>query len=129
MEMTLDQSSENLLKNDDFCSDMENFYNAQGCFYRFRYSKFDFETVKNLAKVIIGYHGIPPKSSFELFGDSLKFLYAEMGIDKPEKRRETVVAKKPEKSEPVIKKAIEEKDENKEEGRYTYRWLFSNAPI
>lgn len=117
--MSLEKSAENLFEINSVSPDVENFYNAQGCFYQLSYTKFDFETIKNLAKLIVGNYSVPPKSSMELFGDTLKFLYAELGIEKPERRKEPTVPKKIEKPEKSIQKLSEDKDESKVEGTYS----------
>nr|CAI5823941.1 unnamed protein product [Callosobruchus analis] len=57
---------------------LEQFYSDQGCNYSLYYETFDFYTVKHLAKLIIGDYSIPPKSSIELFGDTIKYINADL---------------------------------------------------
>lgn len=57
---------------------MEQFYSDMGCLYSMYYQNFDFFAIKHLARLIIGEYTIPPKTSIELFGDTIKFINAEM---------------------------------------------------
>nr|CAH7723454.1 unnamed protein product [Callosobruchus chinensis] len=59
-------------------SKLEQFYSDQGCNYSLYYETFDFYTVKHLAKLIIGDYSIPPRSSLELFGDTIKYINADL---------------------------------------------------
>ncbi|CAG9813387.1 unnamed protein product [Phaedon cochleariae] len=58
-------------------SPLEIFYSDLGCNYSLYYEHFDYYTVKSLGKLIIGDYSIPPKTSIELFGDSIRYIDAE----------------------------------------------------
>lgn len=57
---------------------LEKFYTEQGCNYVYYYDTFDFPTVKQIGKIIIGDYRIPPKASFELFGANLVTVHTDM---------------------------------------------------
>lgn len=64
------------------CSDsltpLEEFYLEQGCSYELLYENLELNTIKRLAKMIIGEYSIPPKTSQELFGDTLNYVEANL---------------------------------------------------
>ncbi|XP_063244239.1 sperm flagellar protein 2-like [Bacillus rossius redtenbacheri] len=53
-------------------SPIENIYREQGVIYSFSYKTFNFDTIQNLAKLVIGERDPPLKSSEELFGKALE---------------------------------------------------------
>lgn len=50
---------------------LEKFYAEQGCAYFMFYETFDYNTVKYLARLVIGDFSLPRKPSIELFGRSV----------------------------------------------------------
>lgn len=70
-------------------SNVENYFIKQGCYRRLNYKQFDYDTMKNLAKLIIGSDNVATKSSEEILGESLKHLQAEFGIEKRNANIET----------------------------------------
>ncbi|KAJ8956607.1 hypothetical protein NQ314_006693 [Rhamnusium bicolor] len=65
---------------------LDRFYSDLGCNYSFYYKKYDFDTIKYLAKLVIGDYSIPVKTSIQLFGDSIKYVNASWGTgDKSQK--------------------------------------------
>ncbi|KAK5640742.1 hypothetical protein RI129_009289 [Pyrocoelia pectoralis] len=57
---------------------LEQFYTEQGCNYELFYNNFELDTIKRLAKMILGEYSIPPKSSEELFGDTINYVKANL---------------------------------------------------
>ncbi|XP_031355135.1 sperm flagellar protein 2-like [Photinus pyralis] len=72
--------SENCVGTD--CSEpqtpLEEFYLEQGCHYELLYENLELNIIKRLAKMIIGEYSIPPKTSQELFGDTLNYVEANL---------------------------------------------------
>lgn len=96
---------------------LEEFYTDQGCNYVYYYEKFDFPTVKQIGKLIIGEYTIPPKTSFELFGPNLTMVQTDMtepvkgAIEKnKDKKAATSKKKKSKKDEAVVKIEMCDKD-------------------
>ncbi|KAK4873659.1 hypothetical protein RN001_013019 [Aquatica leii] len=63
---------------------IDEFYYDQGCNYSLYYDEFRFAQIKRLAKMILGKYSVPPKTSFELFGDTVLFLESTLGSPKKE---------------------------------------------
>ncbi|XP_069700124.1 sperm flagellar protein 2-like [Periplaneta americana] len=63
---------------DENVSPLESFYIDQGVSYSFYYEVFDFPTIKQLARRIVGDVGIPETPSVELFGDIVEELAATL---------------------------------------------------
>lgn len=76
------------------------------CFHRMTYTKFDFPTIKKLARLIIGDKELPPKTSVELFGESIKILNAEMGIEKYDKEKFSQSSSKKSDKLPKVTKTV-----------------------
>lgn len=90
---------------------LERFYTEQGCNYTFYYKSFDIPTIKHLAKLVVGEFTIPPKTSLELFGDTVLYIEQDMD-DKPTgKSDKSKAAKKIEEKKPKIKKSVKGKEE------------------
>lgn len=123
--MISNRSEENRSESITLSSNVEKFYIRQGCFRTMSYSRFDFLTVKNLAKLIVENNNSPSKSSVELFGDSVKILYSELGIDRAEKEKSGIRdSKKVEKTEKVIQKSMVPDGEVKEiEGKHIHKYI------
>lgn len=119
--MSFDESSSSLYGINTCSSSLKNFYTTRGRFYEMNYSKFDLETMKNLAKLIIGHCSISQKSSTELFGDSIRILYTEMGIEMLDNYGAS--STKREKTEKTVKKVTVLSDQNSE-GKYISLRLF-----
>lgn len=91
---------------------LERFYTEQGCNYTFYYKTFDIPTIKHLAKLIVGEFTIPPKTSLELFGDTV--LYIDQDLDeKPTARSDkSKSSKKTAEKKSKIKKTVKGKEES-----------------
>lgn len=101
---------------------MEQFYADAGCLYSMYYTTFDFTALKYLAKLIIGDYTIPPKTSIELFGDTIKYINAEMLFTDKDTVMPSSIAssakEKPKKQELKLKKTESSSAEKK--GRYDF---------
>lgn len=64
---------------EDRIDGLEKFYCDQGCFYLLQYEEIDSETIKCLAKMIIGDYSLPLKSSLEIFGERYMEATFEVG--------------------------------------------------
>ncbi|XP_074037928.1 sperm flagellar protein 2 [Leptinotarsa decemlineata] len=96
-------------------SPLEKFYCDMGNNYSMYFKNFDFDTVKHLAKLIIGDYSIPPKSSIELFGDGLRYTSIDKGVKgfvETAKSIKRGMKKEPDRIEKVVKnkEAISEID-------------------
>ncbi|CAH0564366.1 unnamed protein product [Brassicogethes aeneus] len=91
------------------CPDpMDQFYADLGCNYSMYYKKLDINAIKYLGKLIIGEYTIPPKTSIELFGDTVTFIEAEFGSSPGGKNKSSKKGDK-------VKKPKEKKAKSKEE--------------
>lgn len=53
---------------------LDQFYADLGCNYHFYYNRIDFNSIKYLAKLIVGDYSLPLKSSVELFGEAINYI-------------------------------------------------------
>lgn len=81
-----DLSSENDVPNElqdiEDYSKLQQFYTDQGCNYSVYYQHFDYFTIKQIAKLVIGEFSLPPKPSIELFGETITYLDLNKGDEK-----------------------------------------------
>ncbi|XP_056635513.1 sperm flagellar protein 2-like [Diorhabda sublineata] len=102
----IQQPSDVVLPEGDDSEMISKFYSDMGCLYSLYYKSFDYSTIKQLGKLIIGDFSIPPKSSIELFGEGIRCIEAEKIVDyktskivlagdKVERERIEKVVKKP----------------------------------
>lgn len=88
---------------------LNKFYTEQGCNYSLYYKIFDFSTIKHLAKLIIGDYSVPPKTSVELFGDTVYYLENSLPETKGATGKESKAVKEGDKKKkPIIKKTVKE---------------------
>ncbi|XP_044253650.1 sperm flagellar protein 2-like [Tribolium madens] len=78
---------------------LEKFYCDQGCYYILQYDEFNAETVKCLAKMIIGDYNLPLKNSIEIFGEHYKEALLDVGDHQ------------------IVKKGKKEKKDKKKKGK------------
>ncbi|KAG5861230.1 hypothetical protein JTB14_000039, partial [Gonioctena quinquepunctata] len=94
-------------------SPLDKFYSDMGCNYSMYCKNVDFDAVKYLAKLIIGDYSIPPKTSLELFGDTLKYISVDRMDIKKSFSDGIKSVKKGTKKEPQRKeKKIKTKEDN-----------------
>lgn len=106
---------------------LEMLYSSQGCYYNLYYDNFDFNTIKYLARLIIGDFSIPAKSSIELFGNNVQLIENEYLFgtsDKPKivktegttkKKSSKPKKKETNKSKPEKEKSSKKTDSSKKE--------------
>lgn len=112
---------------DDELEDILRFYQCQGCLYNLYYKSFDLATIKHIGKLIIGDYTIPPKTSVQIFGDTVLYLENDPNLnrsvlgnvskskfggakkEKPPKSKGRVQQEEPEKTEGKGKKGKKEK--------------------
>jgi hypothetical protein len=102
------QCSRNWRKKDG----LEKFYCDQGCFYVLQYEEFNSDTIKCLAKMIIGDYSLPWKTSVEIFGERYKEAMLEVGDHKITKK-----GKKGKKGKKKKKKGKGSKSDTKTSGK------------
>ncbi|VEN61785.1 unnamed protein product, partial [Callosobruchus maculatus] len=105
-ELSISSASLTADEEDKTKTKLEQFYSDQGCNYSLYYETFDFYTVKHLAKLIIGDYSIPPKSSIELFGDTIKYINAD--LTDVDTKSTTQMSKKGDKKGRPKQKAVKE---------------------
>lgn len=59
---------------------LDTFYADLGCNYHFYYNRIDFNSLKYLAKLIVGDYSLPPKSSVELFGEAINYINIDKDV-------------------------------------------------
>ncbi|XP_015838044.2 sperm flagellar protein 2 [Tribolium castaneum] len=87
---------------------LEKFYCDQGCYYILQYDEFNVETIKCLAKMIIGDYNLPLKDSIEIFGEHYKEALLDVGghqIVKKGKKEKKKKGKKGKKAKPSKSKS------------------------
>lgn len=95
---------------------LESFYTDQGCYYVLNYEKMGFPVIKQLGKLILGEFRLPPKTSVELFGETVNLLQTATAPEASNKRKGKKEKKKKEKKKGK-KKEEKTKEKKKEKSK------------
>ncbi|XP_045477711.1 sperm flagellar protein 2-like [Harmonia axyridis] len=116
---------------DESADALEKFYAEQGCAYFMFYESFDYNTVKYLARLVIGDYSLPRKSSVELFGRSVLLgeeeVEDDVGIRYPKSSKEISIKEKDKKKLYLQKETDEDTTTKEKKGKPSKQGKSSEA--